>query len=503
MIKKYSNFLNEASIKHTFPAEYLSKIEREEGMSSDDSGSRRMMELSQLARTQSDITRGKKEELEDLAREIITLLNSDVIRLLKVDMNFELVDQSEIGGKIRNAKEKIEDSSNTTLSVPKIGDDVNIKEEIQKRDIANLIIQGEAKQIKDILFRDENTKELVKSRIEEIFGAQANTLMNTWNRMLDILDLKDKTMNTESMGLMISNLPSGGLAGFTYVEWEEKEIPKEYEPESEDDETEEYQEWTGEESEDDYFEESEIQPSESVCTPTINAIGVDFLMLLHEAQKGLYEFLAIPGLPEDEETLKKVKSNTGPMYEPEGWKYGPRVVKDLREFFTRRLGYLIEKNEAQGKSEMNERIYEMTNLRQLFFRALLDRNTMPTKDFLDVMKGILLKMTNKPKYSEQEQGLIDTANSKCDSVIRQLIEKLDYEFKKLKYEEDLKRYEQEMKDYERRLKEWESSQKSVSKSPIQQKSETESERLQRQLKDAEESEDYELAAKLRDQLKGL
>jgi protein-arginine kinase activator protein McsA len=120
------------------------------------------------------------------------------------------------------------------------------------------------------------------------------------------------------------------------------------------------------------------------------------------------------------------------------------------------------------------------------------------------MKGILLKMTNKSTYTDEEQGLIDNANSKCDSIIAQLIEKLDYEYKKLKYEEDLKRYEQEMKDYERKMKEWESSQKQTPSTPsVQQKTESEKERLQRQLREAEQEEDYELAAQLRDQLKKL
>jgi protein-arginine kinase activator protein McsA len=497
MIKKYLNFLNEASIKQSLPQEYLSKIEREEGMRSDDSGGR-MSELMSLSNMEKELSRGKEKQLEDLAKEIITLLNSDLLRLLKVNLDISLVTQSEIGDEVENAKSKIKQSESERLMSPKIGDDINIQEEIQKRDIANLIIQGEAKQIKDILLKDETTKDIVKSRIDEIYGPQSNQIMNIWTRMLDILELKDKTMNTETMGMMISNLPSGGLAGFTYVEWEEKE--QEYTEE----EPEEYQPWTGEESEEDYYEDEPVEPSDKVSTPTIYAVGIDFPMLLHETQKGIYEFLALPGLPEDDDTLKIVKANTGPMFEPEGWKYGPRVVKDLREYFSRRLGFLIEKNGAEGNSDKNERISEMVNLRQFFFRELLNKETMPTKDFLNVMKGILLKMTNKSTYTDEEQGLIDSANSKCDSIIDQLVEKLDYEYKKLKYEEDLKRYEQEMKDYERKMKEWESSQKQTpSTSSVQQKTESEKERLQRQLREAEQEEDYELAAQLRDQLKNL
>jgi hypothetical protein len=491
--------LNEASIKQSLPQDYLSKIEREEEMSSDDSGNARMRELMSLSRLEKQLSGGKEKQLEDLAKEIITLLNSDLLRLLKVDLNIKLVSQSEMGDEVENAKSQIKKSESERLMSPKIGDDVNVQEEIQKRDIANLIIQGEAKQIKDILLRNETTKDIVKSRIDEIYGDKSNEIMNTWTRMLDILELRDKTINTETMGMMISDLPSGGLAGFTYVDWEEKE--NEYSEE----EPEEYEPWTGEESEEDYYEEESVEPSQQVCTPTIFAYGVDFPMLLHESQKGIYEFLAIPGLPEDDKTMQIVKANTGAKFEPEGWKYGPRVVKDLMDYFRRRLGFIVEKNEAQGKSEKNERIFEMINLRQFFFRELLNKETMPTSEFLSVMKGILLKMTEKTTYTDEEKSFIDNANTKCDMIIIKLIEKLDYEYKKLKYEEDLRRYEQEMREYERKIKEWESSQRQtpVRSTPTPQRAESDKQRLERQLREAEQEENYELAAQLRDELKKL
>ena len=113
--------------------------------------------------------------------------------------------------------------------------------------------------------------------------------------------------------------------------------------------------------------------------------------------------------------------NTGLEDEPEDWKYGPRIAKDLISFL----------NE-------NKRINEIPNLREEFFRTLLDRETMETKSFLELMKGILEKT--------------DEARAKVDSMIDDLINDLDYEGQ-------MKKYEEEMEEYERKMKEWEESQK--------------------------------------------
>jgi hypothetical protein len=164
-----------------------------------------------------------------------------------------------------------------------------------------------------------------------------------------------------------------------------------------------------------------MEMEELKTTPVIKAVGVDFPMLLHETVKGLYELLSAPGLPEEESVAKTVLMNTGLKDEPEDWKYGPRIAKDLSAFL----------NE-------NERIDEIPNLREEFFRTLLDKETMETKDFLELVKGILTKTPE--------------ARAKVDSMIDDLINDLDYD-------NQMKKYEEEMADYERKMKEWEQSQK--------------------------------------------
>jgi len=210
-----------------------------------------------------------------------------------------------------------------------------------------------------------------------------------------------------------------------------------------------------------------MEMEELKTTPVIKAVGVDFPMLLHETVKGIYELLSAPGLPEEESIAQTVLMNTGLSDEPEDWKYGPRIAKDLTAFL----------NE-------NERIDEIPNLREEFFRTLLDRETMETKDFLELVKGILMKTPE--------------ARAKVDSMIDDLINDLDYD-------NQMKKYEEEMKDYERKMREWEASQKSELPSTkiTPQKVLTDREKLENELSQALSDEDYLKAAELRDKLKNL
>ena len=252
---------------------------------------------------------------------------------------------------------------------------------------------------------------------------------------------------------MMEQNPSG-FAGASYVDWK---------PKAEDETEEEYKEWTGEESEDDMFD---MEMEEVEKTPVVRAVGVDFPMLLHETVKGILQLLGLEGLPEDESVARTVLMNTGLSDEPEDWKYGPRIAKD---FFT----FLSE----------NERIDEIPNLREEFFRTLLDRQTMETKDFLELVKGILMKTPE--------------ARAKVDSMIDDLINDLDYD-------NQMKKYEEDMRDYERKMKEWEASQKL--ELPSTEKPErilTDRERLEKELSQALSDEDYLRAAELRDKLKNL
>ena len=409
MLKKYTNFLKEASIEDNpaVPGGYRRGIEREEqqrlGVRPGDRG-QEMQVGSQLMRDAMkarELSNGKEEQLSKLAKDVILSIYGDLLKRYHVSLEIELVKPREVAQFMQD-----NDESEDSPELPKFREivDEDLKNEIHKRKIANLIIQGKAKGIKELLESD-----LLVNEVNEIYGPQAEEVLSLWRRMCDNADKLDWLADPQIRAQMMEQDPNG-FAGASCVGWKPKE---------EDETEEEYKEWTGEESEEDMFD----MPLEEVeKTPVVKAVGVDFPMLLHETVKGIYELLSTPGLPEEESVAQTVLMNTGLSDEPEDWKYGPRIAKDLINFLNQ-----------------NERIDEIPNLREEFFRTLLDRETMETKDFLELVKGIL---TNSPE-----------ARAKVDSMIDDLINDLDYD-------NQMKRYEEEMNEYERKMKEWEESQKS-------------------------------------------
>jgi len=410
MLKKYTKFLKEASIEDNpaVPGGYRSGIEREEqqrmGVRSGDRGQEMQVggQLMQDLRRSQQLTSGKEEELSKLATELISSIYSDLLKRYEIELDIKLVKPRDV----KNFMDEAEESEPDMESFREITDE-DVKNEIHKRKIANLLIQGKAKGIKELL-----DSSIVQDGVREIFGERGEEIITIWKRMSDSADKLDWLADPQQRATMMEMNPEG-FAGASYVSWKPKEESQE--------EEEEYKEWTGEESEDDMFD---MEMDELKTTPVIKAVGVDFPMLLHETVKGIYELLSAPGLPEEESVAQTVLMNTGLSDEPEDWKYGPRIAKDLTAFL----------NE-------NERIDEIPNLREEFFRTLLDRETMETKDFLELVKGILTKTPE--------------ARAKVDSMIDDLINDLDYEGQ-------MKRYEEEMKEYERKMKEWEASQKSGS-----------------------------------------
>ena len=407
MLKKYTNFLKEASIEENpaVPGGYRGRIEREEqqrmGVRPGDRGQEMQVggQLMQDLRRSQQLTSGKEEELSKLATDLISSIYSDLLKRYEIELDIKLVQPREV----KNFMDEAEESEPDMESFREITDE-DVKDEIHKRKIANLLIQGKAKGIKELL-----DSSIVQDGVREIFGERGEEIITIWKRMSDSADKLDWLADPQQRAAMMEVNPEG-FAGASYVAWKPKE-----EEESE----EEYKEYTGEESEEDMFD---MEMDELKTTPVIKAVGVDFPMLLHETVKGIYELLSAPGLPEEESVAQTVLMNTGLKDEPEDWKYGPRIAKDLSAFL----------NE-------NERIDEIPNLREEFFRTLLDGETMETKDFLELVKGILMKTPE--------------ARAKVDSMIDDLINDLDYEGQ-------MKRYEEEMKDYERKMKEWEASQKS-------------------------------------------
>lgn len=372
--------------------------------------SRKNIELGQrlmeLVGESSRWINGHESELEELALNTFVNLYESIINRYEVEVDIKFIKP----GRVKNwMDEQEEDDDQPEMPQFKKVVEEDIKNEVYKRKIANLIIQGEAKNTKHILHSEQ-----VKDGLREIYGDDAEEVFDIWDEMTKIADQLDWIIPVEVKQDMMEQMPEG-MAGASTVGWKPK---KKDEDEDEEDE----EEYYGGDDEEEMYDEEDYEEDEPMerfdSTPIIKARGIDFPMLLHESVKALFELLSIPGIPEDERTANIALSNTGMEDEPEDFRYGPEIAADLRDFI----------NE-------NKDIDKYPNIREEVYKMMVDKDTMPTKDFLDLMRGILSK-TQK-------------ARRDIDKIISKVISELE---EMDKYKKDMEEYEKEMKDWEKRQK---------------------------------------------------
>lgn len=476
-LKDFNKFFEEATVKGNpaFPGEgdkkpgekqYLSDVEKRAkerlGIRPEDTQRRTQMtpmgpmavpsekemrlgsRLMDLLKESLKWTAGKEQQLSELANVVFLSLYQDLVTRYEIELDIKVVKP----GKVKQFMDECEDCQQDPPPQFKQVVEQDIIDEVHKRKFANLIIQGEAKNTKHILHSEE-----VKDGLEEIYGKEdAEKVFKIWDEMSKTADQLDWIIPADVRAEMMEQMPDG-LAGACFVDWKKKE---EESQEEEQQEEEEYTEWTGEEDEESmYSEEEDEAPMERFDeTPIIRARGIDFPMLLHESVKGLFEVLALGGIPEDKRTADIVLSNTGIEDEPEDWKYGPEVASDIRDFVNK-----------------SPRINQYPNVREELFKLMIDKETMPTSKFLELMRGIL---------SGTEQARIE---------VDRLVAKVADTIKEEKDAED--KYQRDMEEYERQMKEWEEYQKRKSEEPeLSAEEDDEIEKLIRGTQKQEVSNDY-------------
>lgn len=378
MIKKYQKFLEEITIKGNIgvPGEsgeegepkYLSDVERRAksqlGIERDGPmdipryGSELMGLLDQSLRR----TRGKEKELEDLALKVI--LSEYETILDGVELDIKLV------GKGRPS-DIMEPGTPAQPPMMRLTQDPELKMEVDKAKLLNNVIQGEAKNTKNILHTD-----IVKDGLKEIFGeGEWRRIFDIWDRMTKLASKLDWIFPIEVKANMMENVPEG-LAGAVKVEWVKKERNKE---EKEDLAAKILKDL--EKGDDIKDNEEDISELFSDTTPKIIARGVDFPMLLHETVKGIYELIAAHAIPDDAELAQKIKINVSSFAdEAEDFRYGPEIAADLRDF----VNGLVDEI-----SKGDSRVKDIPNLREHFFGRISDRKEIKTEDFLKLFRGIL------------------------------------------------------------------------------------------------------------------
>lgn len=459
MIKKYQKFLEEITIKGNIgvPGEsgeegeskYLSDVERraKRQLGIEGEGPRDIprygSELMDLLDNSLRKTRGKEKELEDLALKVI--LSEYETILDGVELDIKLVGRG-------RPSDIMEPGTPAQPPMMRLTQDPELKMEVDKAKLLNNVIQGEAKNTKNILHTD-----IVKDGLKEIFGeGEWRRIFDMWDRMTKLVSKLDWIFPIEVKVRMMEEDPEGMRqvqAGAVKVEWVKKEENKE---EKEDLAAKILKDL--EKGDDIKDNEEDISELFSDTTPKITARGVDFPMLLHETVKGIYELIAAHAIPDDAELAQKIRINVSSFAdEVEDFRYGPEIAADLRDF----VNGLVDEI-----SKSDSRVKDIPNLREHFFGRISDRKEIKTEDFLKLFRGIL---KNDPQ-----------ARSKSKKILLDIVSEIR-EFEKGEFNREFEieePYKTNLADVDYRK---------MSKS-----------QLMSEIDKALDSEDYEMASKLTD-----
>ena len=375
-IKTFTQLVDEASLRDNpgIPGEggkegnYLSKVEgrakerldslqRKHGA---DISFPRFMSIVSRAR---QIQAGKEKELEKLAENAIRSYYGSILEEVTLNIKFPKADQ------IKKSMEKVPSEPPEMPQLKELKDS-NIISEIQKRKIANNITQGEAKNTKLCLNLPE-----VRDGLIRILGQEKGTeYKDLLNKITEIAGFFDWQIPME-VQLEMWTRDKSGFSGSVSVEWE---------TDKEEDSEDLAQKVLGD-LENDTEVPEEAEEIFEQTTPTINALGTDFAMLLHETIKGIYELIASVAIPDDEETAVTIIMNTDTLAdEIEDLRYGPEIAADLRDFI----------NEFPETADI-------PNLREHVFGKMM---AMDAKDFLELMYMIL---NEDPKAKPVVQEFVD------------------------------------------------------------------------------------------------
>lgn len=405
-MKSFQKFLEEVTIKGNpaIPGEgdkkpedkdYLKDVESRAksrlGISGQENPGRFGGRLMQLLQQSQQVTRGREEELEELAKQVILQNYGEILD--GVELDIKLVRS---GGQIQQFMSDCESEQQEQQEGPQmrqIKDPATINK-IHKAKLGNNIIQGEAKNTKHIIATEE-----VRDGLAEIFGPDADRILDMWKEMSNLADKMDWIIPIEVKSQMMEQAPEG-LAGAVSIDWKPKK-EKEEEPKEKKSAADDFinsilgdlaqGEEPNEEDVEDFQEEVES------AQPRIRARGIDFPMLIHETVKGIYELIASIQFPSADATeaeihqAETVKLNVSSFLdEAEDFRTGPEIAADFRDFIN-------ENPKAQHP-----------NMRAFIFGKMMDSNYISDEEFLKLFRGILNKTPEARKKIDQMINEVNT-----------------------------------------------------------------------------------------------
>ena len=378
MIKKFDKYaMDEASLQGNpgipgegdTPGNYLRDVEARAQQVNADFQRRFGREIPmfmQYVNRARQIQRGHEDALENLAVEVIMEHYGDILD--GVNLKVKIQRDNEIQNMMNSVPPEPPEEA-----MLKALEDAGIISEIHKRKIANNIAQGMAKNTKLILNLEDCADGLVRILGKDL-GEEYLLLLN---KITEIASFFDWNIPLEVQKEMWTRDKSG-FSGSVKVEWDTPEdsddseklaqdvldsLMNTYDPDSED-----------------------LEDLMDSIGPTINALGTEFVMLLHETVKGIYELISAAALPtDDEERGEIIISNTDTLAdELEDLRFGPEMAADLRDFI----------------NEFKE-VDKIKNLQEYVWGEMM---RMDAREFLELFSGIL---SDTKKAKDDVQEMID------------------------------------------------------------------------------------------------
>ena len=375
MIKKFDEYaIDEASLQGNpgipgegdTPGNYLHDVEaRAQQVNADFQrrfGREIPMFMQHVSRARQ-IQRGHEDALEKLAVDVIMEHYGDILD--GVNLKVKIQRDDEIQKMMKDVP-----SEPSEEAMLKALEDEDVISEIHKRKIANNIAQGMAKNTKLILNLED-----CADGLDRILGPElGEEYLLLLNKITEIASFFDWAIPLAVQKEMWTRDKSG-FSGSVKVEWDTPEDPTETED-------------LAQKALDGLMSSDELDPEDiedlmDAIGPTINALGSEFVMLLHETVKGIYELISAAALPtHDAEKGETIIANTDTLAdELEDLRFGPEMAADLRDFIN-------------GFKEVDK----IKNLQEYVWGEMM---RMDPREFLELFSGIL-SGTKEAKEAVQE-----------------------------------------------------------------------------------------------------
>lgn len=298
------NKLNELDIQKNpgISKEYFSKVHSEIKKLYGNTGltMKDIMEISSTLVRTLQSQDGYEQELSQIAEGLIYKFYGGLLEDVILDIKIVPIDDKQKKKMTGKLKFQEPPEFKKQQETRKVSD-----EEIHKRKLLNAIMQGEALNVKDMIYDAKSEIDLIDKNLTDLYLK---------NIKLAIKPYYDKNLDLKAMA-------SPEFASMVEVTWK----PKGYDPhESED-------------KEQDNEEQKSEQQNEEVV-PVIKVRAIEMVSLINETVKGIYELISANAIHPDPEAAKQIMLNTDTVEDEfEDIKYGPFIAKDLRDYINKVL----------------------------------------------------------------------------------------------------------------------------------------------------------------------